>query len=255
MISATFTEPRLDDTEQRLLYKIASAVSKLPSGGNCGGQSGSGSPVGIKTPAFVDQLYHDTTADAYYRSTGLTSADWTAIGGGVCTGLVWTPATPTDAIELDLTQLGGAITSLSFPGLVSTGDFMVAAPPGVLTISADDLVSVTAGDFQVNFNASLTTLSLLSLVSVSGSLFTNGLGALTTVLVPNWVPTDGSTINFNSDALDATSVELILRRCVLAGVATCTIDLSGGTNAGLASLSAQGQSDAAALGAQLTINP
>jgi hypothetical protein len=59
-------------------------------------------------------------------------------------------------------------------------------------------------------------------------------------------------------ALNAASIENVLRRCVLAGVTTCTIDLSGGTNAGLASLSVQGQSDYAALvtaGNTMSINP
>ena len=69
------------------------------------------------------------------------------------------------------------------------------------------------------------------------------------------MPTDGGIQVFGNCALNTTSVELILRRCVLAGVTTCTINLSGGTNAGLSSLSAQGQADAATLGTQLTINP
>jgi len=62
-------------------------------------------------------------------------------------------------------------------------------------------------------------------------------------------------MDFGSCALSPTSVELILRRCILAGVTTCTIYLAGGTNAGTASLNAQGQADVATLGAQVTMNP
>src|SRR6266496_4964918 len=54
-----------------------------------GGQSGAGSPVGVKTPDFENQLYHDTVADVFWRSTGLTSADWSEIsGGGSSSGLL-----------------------------------------------------------------------------------------------------------------------------------------------------------------------
>jgi hypothetical protein len=90
---------------------------------------------------------------------------------------------------------------------------------------------------------------------MGGAFDANTCAALADVSIPLWVPTDGTTITFSNCALSATSVELILRRCVLAGVTTCTIDLSGGTNAGTASLSAQGQADVVTLGAQLTINP
>lgn len=60
----------------KLLQQIAEA-----SGAGCGMLSDSGDPTGVVTPEFIGQLYHDTTADTYYYSTGTTSADWTAIGG------------------------------------------------------------------------------------------------------------------------------------------------------------------------------
>ena len=122
------------------------------------------------------------------------------------------------------------------------------------------LASVT-DYFNCNRNAVLTTLSLPLLASVGDYFYCYANTGLTTVDVSSWLPTDGTIIFFNGNALNATSVELILRRCVLAGVTTCGIDLSGGTNAGLVSLSPQGVADAATLGivpapgAQLTINP
>lgn len=48
----------------------------------CAALSGAGDPTGVTTPEFSGQLYHDTTNDVYYRSTGTTSADWTLISGG-----------------------------------------------------------------------------------------------------------------------------------------------------------------------------
>ena len=38
--------------------------------------SGSGSPVGVVTPDAVNQFYRDTSGNALWQSTGLTSADW-----------------------------------------------------------------------------------------------------------------------------------------------------------------------------------
>lgn len=70
----------------KLLCDMAGAIT------GCGGVDGEGDPTGVVTPEFTDQLYHDTTNDVYYRSTGNTSADWTAISGGA-------PAVPCENLE------------------------------------------------------------------------------------------------------------------------------------------------------------
>ncbi len=90
--AVSFTEPRLDDSIQRLLYKIALVLAGSGSG-SCAMQSGAGSPVGTTTPDFVGQLFYDTSANAYYRSTGLTSADWVLISSTPTPTVVWAPAT------------------------------------------------------------------------------------------------------------------------------------------------------------------
>jgi hypothetical protein len=108
--------------------------------------------------------------------------------------------------------------------------------------------------FNVGNCAALTALNIPALTTV-GDFNASGCAALADVSIPLWVPTDGTTISFSNCALSATSVEHILRRLVLAGVGACTIDLSGGTNAGTASLSLQGQADVTTLGGQLAINP
>lgn len=43
---------------------------------------GTGSPVGVVTPGGVGDLYVDDTTPALWQATGLTSADWTQVGGG-----------------------------------------------------------------------------------------------------------------------------------------------------------------------------
>lgn len=310
-------------------------------GAPCVALSGAVDPTGVTTPDFIGQLYHDTVADTYYRSTGLTNADWTAIASGVCNGMIWGPnATSLDAVDFSGSPLGTDPETLDFPTLTTitnnldlsgiaslteatlpvlasvggnvnillgnpsvldlgslatvVGDVSIDATMATLDLSAlttagNIYVNPTVatvnfnaltgtGDFDVSSNASLASLLINSLaattgvfqcntcpnlpalnapllVTVGGDFLAYNCGLLVSASLPVWVPTDGTTIRFDGDALNATSVELILRRCVLAGVTTCTINLSGGTNAGLASLSVQGQADAATLGAQLTINP
>jgi len=51
-------------------------------GGLGGGQNGIGSPVGVTVPDFLNQLYHDTDADTYWRSIGMMNEDWVVITGG-----------------------------------------------------------------------------------------------------------------------------------------------------------------------------
>ena len=323
-----------DDRTSRAVITYLLCLLAKDGSGPCSSLSGAGDPIGVAAPDFIGQLYHDTTADAYYRSTGLTSADWTAIGGGAAyqdMQVAWDPTTlklgemlgfftygdlpgitkiqflgttslagfdiesMNDMTELDFPNLvsidptnvqGGyfycdsntALTSLSVPALASVGGYFNCSSNAALTsLSIPALASVgttfycdyntaltslsvpalasVGGDFTCSFNAALTSLSVPALASVGTTFYCESNTALTTVDVSSWVPTDGTTIDFSSCALNAASVELILRRCVLAGVTTCTINLSGGTNAGLSSLSVQGQTDAATLGVQLTINP
>jgi hypothetical protein len=61
---------------------LLNAISDAFGGGGGGGGalsanlSGAGSPVGVVTPTALNQFYRDTTGNALYQSTGLTSADW-----------------------------------------------------------------------------------------------------------------------------------------------------------------------------------
>jgi hypothetical protein len=62
----------MDDTAQRLLYKICSLLDAWLV------VRGTGSPSGVVTPSFAGQLYFDTSARAWYQSTGTTNTSWVA---------------------------------------------------------------------------------------------------------------------------------------------------------------------------------
>ncbi len=66
--------------ELQLLCEIKAASTGGGGGGGTNNQSGVGSPVGVKTPAYVGQGYTDTVAPYHqWFATGLTSADWFGI--------------------------------------------------------------------------------------------------------------------------------------------------------------------------------
>jgi len=69
--AVSYSQPVLDDTAQRLLYKIATLLDTWLV------VRGQGSPVGVVTPAFSGQLYEQSPGHVWYRATGTTSSDWT----------------------------------------------------------------------------------------------------------------------------------------------------------------------------------
>jgi len=172
-----------------------------------------------------------------------------------------------------LTTVGGlvnfdqmtALTSISMPLLASVGnDFRFSNTPALISLSVPSLVSIVGfieadaqGAASVTFpvfNSSLgihmsgctnlTSLSIPSAAFILDDFLCSGNPLLTTVDIPNFVFTDGFNVDFSGCALNATSVNLILRRLVLAGVSSDIIDLSGGTNAAPTGL---GLTDKAAL--------
>lgn len=151
----------------------------------------------------------------------------------------------------------GVVETLSAPVMTSYPPSGIAADASLLTLNLPACVDDGAGQLNTDLSVmtGLVTLNLAAIVTITANLTLSGSPNLASFTASAWVPTDGTTIDFNGCSLDIPSVENILRRCVLAGVTTCTIDLSGGTNAGTASLSAQGQADVATLGAQVTMNP
>ena len=153
------------------------------------------------------------------------------------------------------------------------GSFSSTAGNG-LTFNASILTSIDK-DLSIYFSSDLV-LNFPALVSINGSIYGDSCSNISVILpdlimvvgdidfhgstfavlnISSLIPTDGKILNFGGCNLTSVMVQQILRRCVLAGVTTCIIDLSGGTNAGTSSLNAQGQSDVTTLGAQLFINP
>jgi hypothetical protein len=118
-----------------------------------------------------------------------------------------------------------ALTALSFPALVNVGGDIIFSGSGLLT--------------SVSF-PSLTTLNPSNLNSFDGGTC----ATLTTFSIPQLIFTDGFGIIFTGDALNAASVNLILRRGVVSGLSGSDFELAGGTNA---APSGQGVADKATL--------
>lgn len=237
----------------------------------CEGLSGTGSPVGAQTPDFVDQLYHDTAADEYWRSTGLTNADWTQIVGAP-SGVdlfSYNNDTGTDFSSTLLTEFtgdfwitgasnGSDLTSVSFPNLTTVGGFFdLDAHPDLATLDLTSLETVGDGSSGIFLGSldSLPAVNLPALITNAGSFTVQGMPAMITLNIPNlvtitgnvdcslntvlvtvdcssWVPTNGTTILFTDGALNESSVDLILARCVAnAAFVSGTVALNGGTNA------------------------
>lgn len=157
------------------------------------------------------------------------------------------------------------ITSLSFPQLTDAGSILIlgvtvlasismplaatfasfsASNANVLaTVNLDAVVTVS-GDFQIAACPLITALSfpVLQTITANANFFTNQ--AMTSFSAPNWVPTDGTTLDFSGCALTDTSVNHILARAVAAGMTSGTINLFGGTNS---APTGQGILDAATL--------
>lgn len=241
--------------------KLDVVIALLDQLAKCAALSGSGDPTGSVTPQFIGQLYHDTTADTYYRSTGLTSADWVAIsGGGGPPLMVSVPAGKEQSFGLALFGDVPGLTSFVWNGVHTLAGFDLSYTVSLTSLSFPNLIDVDptnsqGGYMNLSYHAALVSISLPLLTTVAGTLSAHDNPLLTTLDVPSWVPTDSTTYNLSNNAFVSTTVELLLRRFVLASVSLCTILLNGGTNAGVASLNAQGQADAATLGAQLFINP
>lgn len=141
-----------------------------------------------------------------------------------------------------------ALTTFYAPNLTTIGNGLeIANAPlsgaPITSISLPLLGSCT-GSFGVRGLNNLATLSLPSLASAGNIVAASECPALPSIDFPNWVPQDGGVLLFNNCSLDQTTVDFILARCVLYGMAAATIALSGGDNA---SPGVQGQLDAAAL--------
>lgn len=129
------------------------------------------------------------------------------------------------------------VAALSFPLLQSTGtDVLVQGNPNLVNMNFASLQTVGASfDFSAN---SLNTVSLPALVTVAGDFSGQTNFGLSNLSIPVFVPPDnGQIISFDNclllvgNSAAGTGVDGVLRRCALAGLATCDIELNSPGNA------------------------
>jgi len=125
---------------------------------------------------------------------------------------------------------------------LTIGNAALSGAP-ITSISLPLLASCSSSFGVVGLN-NLSILSLPSLASAGNVMAASECPGLTSIDFPNWVPVDGGALLFNNGALNQATVDFILARCVLYGMAATTIALNGGDNA---SPGVQGQLDVAAL--------
>lgn len=126
---------------------------------------------------------------------------------------------------------------LNFSSLASCSSrILITVAPAVTAINFPVMTALGGNIVQFDASPVLTTLSLPVVIFGNPVVSLSATGC----------------------ALSAASVAGLLARCVASGLTTATIQMQGGTNAGLASLSAQGQADYAALttaGNTVILNP
>lgn len=161
---------------------------------------------------------------------------------------------------LDLYFFGLFAETMSLPELVSVGGYFfctgsIAKGDEVTTFSAPKLQTVGSAILCSDWTK-LTSVSFPSLVSVGNEFRFKDGPLLTSLSIPVFVPYSGQTLNFSGLALDDTSVNHVLARCVAnPSYNSGLVNLSGGTSA---APTGQGIVDAATLdgrGVSVAVNP
>jgi hypothetical protein len=169
------------------------------------------------------------------------------LGSNNLTGAVSLPALTSTTGDVQL-QSNPLMTSFSAPLLTQIGGIgsfsSCAALASVTLTSLQTVGSIIGGRLDFNSDTSLTTLSLPALTAIQADFLGNGCTVLASMSIPQLIFTDGSTINFTTDALNAASINQILARGVASAVNTCIFSLAAGTNA---APSGQGVADKATL--------
>ena len=169
------------------------------------------------------------------------------LGSDAITGALSLPALVSTGRDVQL-QSNTLMTSFSAPLLTTIGG--IGSFSGCSALASVTLTSLGTvggnggGRLDFNSDTSLTTLSLPALTSIQADFLGNGSTVLASLSIPQLIFTNGSTINFTTDALNAASINQILARGVASAVNTCTFSLAAGTNA---APSGQGVADKATL--------
>jgi hypothetical protein len=137
--------------------------------------------------------------------------------------------------EITLQEFDG--TSIAFPVMTYCEALYFSDSPNLITFSAPKLTTLN-GTIDGDSSPLLQSVDLSSLTTFNAlgpDLEFSSCPSLTTVLIPNAVFsfTNSANLIFTGCALNAASVNLILRRAVVSGCSGSNVDieLSGGTNA------------------------
>jgi hypothetical protein len=262
----------LDATQKKAIntYLLCQAANGGAEPVVCADLEGAGSPEGSVTPEFEGQLYRNTDEDTYYRSTGLTESDWTLLtfittvppgheadfGVGVSgdvpgvTEFSWHGNSSVLGFDLKSYYL----ESIRFPNLTEVTGGFVYILADQLTNFEIPLLESTSSFFYFSSDT-MTSLSAPSFITCPTYFEISGCNVLTTISLPNFLPTLNSNVTANNNALNAASVNHILARCIAnAGYTNGTVLLDGGTNAAPTGQGITDKNDLIARGCTVTTN-
>ena len=222
-----------------------------------GEEGGGGQSVDITwTPASLDisPFFNYITADGLGGATSFIYSGTTIMGLSIgfenaLTSISLPNLTAIDAADLESYDNqfinNPALVSFSAPNLTHiSGLLSIVNDPLVSSINLSSLVSIPFGQLSIN-STLITSLDLHSLVTAGQGLSIAVNAGLVSVDVSALVPTNTKNYIFSGNALNVSTVNLILHRAVLnAGYVLGTIDVSGGTSAAPAG---QGIADKATL--------
>jgi hypothetical protein len=156
--------------------------------------------------------------------------------------LSWTPPNEPRAGGIGIVTYGSlfGITRIRVTYKHSNGGFLILTTADLATLEFPQLIDVTYtdyhGSFDIEKNSSLTSIDLPVFQRyIGGNLVISNNPILTSINLPHWLPESGLFCSFTLNALDATTVNLILARCVanptFGTVPFSAVYLNGGSNA------------------------
>lgn len=124
------------------------------------------------------------------------------------------------------------LVSFSAPNLTYVSGLLgLTGNTQLSSINLSSVQTVSFGSFSIT-NCAITSLDLHSLVTAGEGLSISNCAALVSVDISSLVPTNAHVYDLSANALDATTVNLLLARAVANAAYTAgSINLQGGTNA------------------------
>jgi len=253
-----------------LLCQVANGNAAV----TCMYREGNGTPIGVLVPDFIGQLYLDHLNGLAYMSTTLNNTGWFLISSGLVWGPNQATAgnfvTPgltdvgTTYFFPAVTSFTGnftcysesGVTSITLPllltcigTLTAAGNIsmdLFAAPAmtncGLLDLSDNQMLvnvmlnalNTVTGMVDFHQDYSLVTLALPALVTVTGNFTAKDCIALQNFSAPNWVPNNGTVLDFRNCNLQPPSIAAIMAIARAAGnfgVPHIDVKIEGGSNA------------------------